>query len=335
MRVCACEASGSPGSPSASVPAGPAWLSAAKAVQLREHHKVLASDGTFTVDGDVLGTGHWLSATRYVVRVQAWGNIWWIGEVQYDAAGRFTGMMTSTVRDEAQASTNIPKHFESGSVTALIEPSSVRWGEQVLVNKWTEAEARQIRRIVMAILFSLALLILGLIWGVCEREKRRAKAAASTGGYPLRAGHYLSGLLECIGYPAICIPAFFFTPVAAAFNRAEADHRECSVCDACCSFKTPLTQYHTRQSIRAANRLEEAQLEDCITALCCTTCAVGQDTLELQRRAELQPGAPAPPGVHVAMQLPAVHVAMPASAGPEYKEGERMQLTKADPTDQV
>merc|ERR1711988_235128 len=275
--------------------------------------------------------------------------------------------MTSTVRDEAQASTNMPKHFEAGSVTfteeaaagssaawsgsaagssaagsgsaaSATEPSSVRWGEQE--DEWTspEAEARQITRICIAvsILLSLALLIVGLIWGVYEREKRRARAAETTGGYPLRAGHYLSGLLECIGYSAICIPAFFFTPIAAAFNRAEADHRECSVCDACCSFKTPLTQYHTRQSIRAANRLEEAQLEDCITALCCTTCAVGQDTLELQRRAELQTAAPAPPvGIHMAMQLPAVHVAMPASAGPVYKEEERMQLTKADPTDQV
>jgi len=122
MRVCACEASGNQGSPSASVPTsgpvGPSWLTTGKTVHLRQHQMVIASDGTFTVNGDILGTGHWLSATRYVVQVQAWGaNIWWIGEVQYDAAGRFTGMMASTARNEAQASTSIPTNFEPGSLT--------------------------------------------------------------------------------------------------------------------------------------------------------------------------------------------------------------------------
>merc|ERR1711924_335694 len=81
----------------------------------------------------------------------------------------------------------------------------------------------------------------------------------------------------------------------------------------------------------AQHQVEEAQLEDCIGALCCTACAVGQDTLELQRRAQ-QAFAPA---VHVAVPA-AVHVAMPTSTVPGCnKEEEQVHLTKADPADQV
>merc|ERR1712046_449126 len=55
------------------------------------------------------------------------------------------------------------------------------------------------------------------------------------------------------------------------------------------AMKTPITQYHTRQSIRGSYDLEEAPIEDCLAAVCCTPCAVAQDTLELEHRSYMEP----------------------------------------------
>merc|ERR1711959_260969 len=144
----------------------------------------------------------------------------------------------------------------------------------------------------MTCMLLFVVLMLGLCWGYCERQKRR-REAEEKGGFPRRAGDYATGLFECFGYPRVCFPSCLFTPVLAAFNRAEADKRECGVCDVCFSLKPQITQYQTRQSVRASHQLEEAPITDCISALCCTPCAIGQDTLELERRAAAVAPAPA------------------------------------------
>lgn len=163
--------------------------------------------------------------------------------------------------------------------------------------------------IVLAVLGAL----LALGWGYCERKRRRA-AAAENGGYKQRTGEYHTGILSCLSSPRICFPATLFTPVLAAFNRAEADKRDCGVCDLLFSLKTPITQYHTRQSIRAEYDLEEANVADCLGSVCCTPCVVAQDALELEHRAAMQP-PPAQPvtavTVSVAMAPPSYTVAPP------------------------
>merc|ERR1711988_24848 len=170
----------------------------------------------------------------------------------------------------------------------------------------------------------LGLVIAALVWAYCERNRRR-RVAAEAGGFPERSGSYQSGLFECIGFPHICFPAFFFTPFLAAFNRAAADKRDCSVCDVCCTGKAvPFVQYLTRQSIRADNLLEEEEFGDCLAACCCTPCAVGQDALELERRA-----APSPiPAVQIVTTSPDAVVIVPGAVADkgEYSKVEMKQV---------
>jgi Cys-rich protein (TIGR01571 family) len=135
----------------------------------------------------------------------------------------------------------------------------------------------------MQLLFMVAIAIAGLVYGYYERKKRR-RQATEDGGYPVRTGQFMTGLFECCGLPRICCPATFFTPILAAFNRAEVDNRDCHFCDAFFSMKTPITQYQTRQSLRSEHKLADAPVSDCFAALCCTPCAVAQDTIELERR---------------------------------------------------
>jgi len=106
----------------------------------------------------------------------------------------------------------------------------------------------------------------------------------------------------------VCFPSCLFTPVLAAFNRAEADKRECGACDVCFSLKPHITQYQTRQSVRASHHLEDAPMTDCISALCCTPCAVAQDTLELERRAAAAATAPADHMIAEVVMSPPVYI---------------------------
>jgi len=189
------------------------------------------------------------------------------------------------------------------------------------------------------VLLMFIICLLGLLWGYFERERRR-RLAAEAGGFPVRQGDYLSGLFECFVFPRVCLPACFFSPVAAAFNRAEVDGRECTLCDACFSLRPQLTQYHTRQSIRAKHNLEERQCTDCFAALCCTPCAVAQDTLELERRANtvaaqqqlVQVAAAVPPGMapELRLQIPEIHVAAPAPPKYEVVESAAPVVQKGD-----
>merc|ERR1712070_682410 len=72
----------------------------------------------------------------------------------------------------------------------------------------------------------LALLIAAFVYGYYERQRRR-RIAAENGGFPARTGTMRTGLFECIATPSVCFPASFFTPILAAFNRAEVDGRDC------------------------------------------------------------------------------------------------------------
>merc|ERR1712072_1134674 len=166
----------------------------------------------------------------------------------------------------------------------------------------------------------LLLVLAGLAWAYCERKRRRREHT-----YPERTGgDYLTGLWECCVHPRICLPACFFTPFLAAFNRAEADKRDCSMWDVCFSLKTQFTTYQTRQSIRAANNLEEGGCGDCLSACCCTPCAVAQDTLEMEKRAAIH-AVQAAPGqatemITIAPGTPVVITAAPSAPIKDYAE---------------
>lgn len=156
----------------------------------------------------------------------------------------------------------------------------------------------------------LAVLIAAFVYGYYERQRRR-RIAAENGGFPARTGTMRTGLFECIGTPSVCFPASFFTPILAAFNRAEVDGRDCHACDALWAMKTPITQYHTRQSIRAKYDLEEAPCTDCLQVVCCTPCAVGQDTIELERRTAIPAPAARPAAPPAYAQTVVVETSVP------------------------
>eukprot|EP00658_Telonema_sp_P-2_P030596 TRINITY_DN2307_c0_g1_i1.p1 TRINITY_DN2307_c0_g1~~TRINITY_DN2307_c0_g1_i1.p1 ORF type:complete len:323 (+),score=67.13 TRINITY_DN2307_c0_g1_i1:112-1080(+) len=146
------------------------------------------------------------------------------------------------------------------------------------------------------------LLLLGLAWGYLERKKRRSLADR-----PSRTGSYTTRLFAVLRHPSRWIPTFLFTPVLAAFNRAEADDRECTACDVCFGLLKPVSQYTTRQTIRGKYGLKDENCSDFCTALCCTPCAVAQDAMEL----ELLGSA----NQHLVMETSAVAPGIPVATG--------------------
>ena len=67
---------------------------------------IIKKNGGFWVNGKFLGTGKWISPTRYAVFVKDWGNRWWIG----DLASK--GMLTKTVFSEREIYYAKPSRFE-------------------------------------------------------------------------------------------------------------------------------------------------------------------------------------------------------------------------------
>jgi hypothetical protein len=68
--------------------------------------KIINENGEFWVNDKLLGTGKWISPTRYVVFVQQWGNRWWIGDLVSE------GMLTTTVLSEREIDSAKPSHLE-------------------------------------------------------------------------------------------------------------------------------------------------------------------------------------------------------------------------------
>merc|ERR1712093_466768 len=164
-----------------------------------------------------------------------------------------------------------------------VDSSTMTSGHQQLTPQQME-HARHAAIVMQWAFFGFVLM--AILYAIFERRRRR-KIAAENGGYPARSGDYTTGLYECFCKPMVCATSTLFTPIVAAFNRAEVENRDCSVCDGIFAMKTPITQYHTRQSIRSANSLETAECYDAVTAVCCTPCAVAQDAIELERLAAL------------------------------------------------
>jgi len=163
------------------------------------------------------------------------------------------------------------------------------------------------------------MLLIGLVWGFFERKRRNSLI----GERQPKIGSYFSSLCECFSRPFVCIPACLFTPVLAAFNRAEADDRECNTCDVCFALLKPVAQYTTRQTIRGKYNMRDENCSDCCSAVCCTPCAVAQDTLELEKRAALQT-APTP------MTAPGMPVYVIAAQVPPSADMSMSKIDKAD-----
>ena len=163
------------------------------------------------------------------------------------------------------------------------------------------------------------MLLIGLVWGYFERKRRNSLI----GERQAKIGSYFSSLCECFSRPFVCIPACLFTPVLAAFNRAEADDRECNTCDVCFALLKPVAQYTTRQTIRGKYNMRDENCSDCCSAVCCTPCDVAQDTLELEKRAPLQT-APKP------MTAPGMPVYVIAAQAPPSADMSMSKIDKAD-----
>merc|ERR1712100_211137 len=143
-----------------------------------------------------------------------------------------------------------------------------------------EMAARQQAAMVMQCMM-LLFLVCAFLYAFFERRRPRAKAS-QLGGYPARQGDYTTGLFDCICQPNLCLQSTLFAPILAAFNRAEVENRDCHACDGLFAFKPQITQYHTRQTIRATHGLETAECFDALSAICCTPCAIAQDTIEME-----------------------------------------------------
>lgn len=70
------------------------------------NQKEIQVDGSFLVGGNKLGSGYWISNTRFVVQIADWGDIWWIGELVEG------GMNTTCVDLESQAESAHLTNFE-------------------------------------------------------------------------------------------------------------------------------------------------------------------------------------------------------------------------------
>ena len=69
--------------------------------------KEIQLDGKFLVNGNVLGIGQWISDTRFTVKVEDWGGIWWVGQMSDG------GMLTITVDSANETLDTNPNHFEA------------------------------------------------------------------------------------------------------------------------------------------------------------------------------------------------------------------------------
>jgi len=130
---------------------------------------------------------------------------------------------------------------------------------------------------ILGVAFPL-LLLGGFVWGHFERRRRQSRKRSD-----LFVDNYRTKLFDCFSKVQVCMPACFFMPVLAAFNRAEVDNRDCRTCDVCSFLCATSSQYTTRQSIRSRFLMQEDPL-DALSACCCTPCAVGQDAIELAQR---------------------------------------------------
>merc|ERR1719502_1489512 len=111
--------------------------------------------------------------------------------------------------------------------------------------------------------------------------------------------------------------AFLYAFFERRRRRAKVENRDCHACDGLFAFKPQITQYHTRQTIRATHGLETAECFDALSAICCTPCAIAQDTIEMERRAALAINTPVvvlPVGGDIEMATPPQYEAVPAKA---------------------
>mgnify|MGYP006088289877 FL=1 len=69
--------------------------------------KEIQLDGKFLVNGNILGIGQWISDTRFTVKVEDWGGIWWVGQMSDG------GMLTITVDSANETLDTNPNHFEA------------------------------------------------------------------------------------------------------------------------------------------------------------------------------------------------------------------------------
>eukprot|EP01089_Gocevia_fonbrunei_P020040 TRINITY_DN730_c0_g1_i1.p1 TRINITY_DN730_c0_g1~~TRINITY_DN730_c0_g1_i1.p1 ORF type:complete len:119 (+),score=12.68 TRINITY_DN730_c0_g1_i1:47-358(+) len=100
-------------------------------------------------------------------------------------------------------------------------------------------------------------------------------------------GDFEEGLCGCFSDFTSCIITYFCPFIQGAFNKAEVDGRDCTVCDFLCMCYSANVgvEYYTRQQIRAKFGYDYKSFVDCLLICYCTHCVICQHARELKNKA--------------------------------------------------
>ena len=79
------------------------------------NQKEILLDGSFRVDDVQMGSGYWITNSRFVVQIAAWGDIWWVGQLTDG------GMLTICVDTESECLNAKPTGLETDWVPEEVE----------------------------------------------------------------------------------------------------------------------------------------------------------------------------------------------------------------------
>lgn len=100
------------------------------------NRKEILLDGSFRINDTQVGSGYWITNSRFVVQIAEWGDIWWVGQLTDG------GMLTICVDTESECQNAVPTTMEadwspeqSGTRTEIATaPVMEAGGEEVLTN---------------------------------------------------------------------------------------------------------------------------------------------------------------------------------------------------------
>lgn len=126
----------------------------------------------------------------------------------------------------------------------------------------------------------LLIFIAALVFVYFEKQRRWKNGMAAM--WPVNRGHgqLRTTLCECWTRPG-CVRVCLCPWPMASFNQAALNDRQWTFCDFCCMNFNII--YFNRQTLRRRLDSPPEPCLDCLTAVCCAPCAVGQHTLEIER----------------------------------------------------
>lgn len=142
-------------------------------------------------------------------------------------------------------------------------------------------------------LAAVVVLVIALVYLIRERQRRaelRRDRQQLTGPTP-RQGSWSTGVFgtwdRFLPEWRTCLPSFLFPGIQTALNQAEIEDRDVSPADVCVNLYYPMVVtnvYRDRQAIRTQFGFPHEPCEDLLCSLCCTPCAVAQNSREIEAR---------------------------------------------------